>query len=71
MLRILMASPEVAPFAKTGGLADLTGALPKVLASLGHDVRVILSRYRVVDAVAHRLREVLYRQIVARRTGRA
>lgn len=41
-LRICLVSSEVAPFAKTGGLADVSGALPRQLKSLGHDVRVFL-----------------------------
>ncbi len=45
-LRILIAASEVIPFAKTGGLADVAGALPKALAALGHDVAVVLPRYR-------------------------
>jgi starch synthase len=48
-LKILIASSEVAPFAKTGGLADVTGALPKALERLGHEVRVILPKYAMVD----------------------
>jgi len=47
-LKILLVSPEVVPFAKTGGLADVAGALPKALARLGHDVRVFLPYYRMV-----------------------
>lgn len=48
-LRILLISSEVEPFAKTGGLADVAGALPKALAGLGHDVRVLMPKYRGVE----------------------
>lgn len=57
-MRILLASSEVAPFAKTGGLADVAGALPKALHALGHDIRVVLPKYRMVDAVKHGLRQI-------------
>ncbi len=46
-LKVLLVSSEVVPFAKTGGLADVAGALPKVLRELGHDVRVFLPYYRM------------------------
>jgi len=47
-LKILMVSSEVAPFAKTGGLADVAGSLPKALAMMGNDVRIVMPKYRTV-----------------------
>jgi len=49
MARVLMVSSEAAPFAKTGGLADVLGALPKALLTHGHRVAVCLPRYRGVS----------------------
>ncbi|MBV9463370.1 MAG: glycogen synthase GlgA, partial [Verrucomicrobiae bacterium] len=43
-----MAASEMLPFAKTGGLADVMGALPRELASLGHRVATLVPFYRVV-----------------------
>jgi starch synthase len=48
-LKILMMAAEMVPFAKTGGLADVVGALPKALHALGHDVRVAIPRYGRID----------------------
>lgn len=44
-LRVLFLSSEVAPFSKTGGLGDVAGALPRALARLGHQVRVVTPLY--------------------------
>ncbi|MBI3604189.1 MAG: glycogen/starch synthase, partial [Nitrospirae bacterium] len=56
-LNILMASPEAVPFAKTGGLADVAGALPRELARLGHRVCLVIPRYGTIDGAALGLKE--------------
>jgi starch synthase len=60
-LKILMLAAEMVPFAKTGGLADVVGALPKALRALGHDVRVAIPHYERIDAGGFGLREALPR----------
>jgi len=45
-LKILMVASEAVPFSKTGGLADVVGALPQALHALGHEVGVVLPLYR-------------------------
>ncbi len=47
-MKIAFVSSEVVPFSKTGGLADVSGALPKYLAALGHKVAVFTPLYRQV-----------------------
>ena len=44
-MKIVYLAGEVAPFFKTGGLADVMGALPKKMAELGHEVSVIMPKY--------------------------
>ncbi|MGA3324178.1 MAG: glycogen synthase GlgA [Terriglobia bacterium] len=46
-MKVAFVASEGVPFSKTGGLADVVGALPKALAALGHEVEVILPRYRI------------------------
>ena len=47
-MKVLLASSEVVPFAKTGGLADVAGALPGELEKLGHEVTVFMPAYQCV-----------------------
>jgi starch synthase len=47
--KIVLIASEAVPFAKTGGLADVAGALPLALGRLGHDVLLVLPRYRAAE----------------------
>lgn len=48
-MKIMFVAAEGAPFAKTGGLGDVIGALPKSLVKKGHEVAVVLPYYDAVD----------------------
>ncbi|MGT2742018.1 glycogen synthase GlgA [Streptococcus plurextorum] len=59
-MKLLFVAAEGAPFAKTGGLGDVIGALPKSLAQKGHEVAVVLPYYDVVDAkFGHQVEDLL------------
>jgi starch synthase len=59
-LKILFLSPEAVPFAKTGGLGDVAGALPAALKQLGADVRLVLPLYRTVREGDFEMRPLLH-----------
>lgn len=48
MKKVLFVASEVAPYAKSGGLADVAGSLPKELLKIGYDISVIMPRYREI-----------------------
>src|SRR5579872_1231183 len=54
MTKVLMVASEAAPYAKTGGLADVAGSLPAALRAIGVPVAVLLPRYRGVDLAGAR-----------------
>jgi starch synthase len=47
-INVLFASSEVFPFAKTGGLGDVAGSLPKAISKLGTDIRVVMPKYSCI-----------------------
>jgi starch synthase len=47
-INVLFASSEVFPFAKTGGLGDVAGSLPKAISKLGTDIRVVMPKYGMI-----------------------
>ncbi len=55
-LRIVFIASECVPYAKTGGLADVAGALPVMLRRMGHEVIVVMPKYSAVNAYKHGLR---------------
>ncbi len=58
-LNILFLSSEVEPFAKTGGLADVSSALPKAIKDLGHEIRIMMPRYRFIGERKFRLHDII------------
>ena len=60
-MRIVFAAPEMVPFAKTGGLADVAGTLPKEIQALGQEVICFLPKYKKVDANRWPLKEEISR----------
>jgi len=56
-VKILFAASEAVPFCKTGGLADVIGALPKELRKKRHDVRIILPKYKSIRGQEFNLKE--------------
>ena len=57
-LSILFVSSEVTPFAKAGGLADVSGALPQAIRELGHDIRIILPKYSTVSERRFKIHDI-------------
>ena len=58
-MNVLFVASEAVPFIKTGGLADVMGALPKALAKKGMDVRLVIPKYsRIAEEAKKQMKEV-------------
>ena len=57
-MKIVIAASEMVPFAKTGGLADVTGALPLALEKLGAEVVMVLPRYQSISDTKFKIERV-------------
>lgn len=58
-LKILYISAEIAPFVRTGSLAEVAGSLPKVLKDIGHDIRLFIPKYSSINDRKYTIREVI------------
>lgn len=58
-LNILFVTSETEPFAKTGGLADVSGALPQIIRELGHEIRIMMPRYGTISERKFKLHDVI------------
>ena len=58
-LNILFLSSEVEPFAKTGGLADVSSSLPQAIKELGHEIRIMMPRYRFISERKFKLHDII------------
>lgn len=57
--KILFVTSEVYPFIKTGGLADVSSALPQKLQEMGHLVRIVVPKYGAIDERKFKIHEVV------------
>jgi starch synthase len=58
-LKILFITSEVVPFVKTGGLADVSSALPQKLQEMGHQIRIVVPKYGAIDERKYKIHEVV------------
>lgn len=58
-LKILFVTSELFPFMKTGGLADVSAALPQMLTELGHEVRILVPKYGAIDSRKYKIHDVV------------
>ena len=52
-MKIVITAPEAVPYAKVGGLGDVVGTLPKLLAAMGHEVILVIPKYQEVEYQRH------------------
>ena len=70
-MKVLFVASEAAPFIKTGGLADVMGALPKALQALGVEPALVIPNYEGIGADYKNEMETLYARLQNRRSSAA
>ena len=68
-MRLLMVRGELSPFAKVGGLADVTDSLSRALAARGHDVRIVLPLYGNLSRTIEKIRPLKKLPVLQARVG--
>ncbi len=58
-LKILFVGPEAAPYVKVGGLGEVMHSLPKALCELGHDARIMIPKYAIIDSDEYKFNMVV------------
>ena len=58
-LKVLLVASECVPFAKTGGLGDVAGTLPRFLQKLGHNVIIVMPLYSFIDKTKHNIQDAI------------
>lgn len=63
-LKILFVGSESAPFVKVGGLGEVLHALPKALKEIGHDARVFIPKYGIIDQEKFKMKTVIDQMLI-------
>lgn len=70
-MKILFVTSELVPFVKTGGLADVSAALPKALALMDHDIRIIIPKYSQINQRKYKIHPLISEFPIPQFTQRA
>ena len=64
-MKLLFVAAEVSPYAKVGGLADVIGSLPKSLAKLGHEIKIVMPLYQQINLKQWKLKKFIDHWVIS------